>query len=290
MMPVPPTHRPVPRDTIDASVRAALAEDVGAGDITARLIDEGDTGRANLMTREAMCLCGTAWFDAVFAQLDARVLVEWRVADGDWVEAGAMLCSVTGPTRALLTGERCAMNFVQMLSGTATATFLCATRFAGVSMQLLDTRKTIPGHRLAQKYAVRCGGGHNHRLGLYDAFLIKDNHIAAAGSVARAIRRAREVSPGAPIEVEVETLAQLEDAIAEGADIVMLDNFDDASVERAVRVSAAAGVGRPKLEVSGNVDEARIAFLARAGIDYVSLGALTKHLHAVDLSMRYVST
>ena len=288
-MPMRPMADPVPQVTIDASVRAALAEDVGAGDITARLIDEGDTGRATLITREAMCLCGTAWFDAVFAQLDTRVRVEWTAADGDWVEAGAMLCSVTGPTRALLTGERCAMNFVQMLSGTATATFLCAKRFAGLSMQLLDTRKTIPGHRLAQKYAVRCGGGHNHRLGLYDAFLIKDNHIAAAGSVAVAIQRARAIAPGAPVEVEVETLVQLEDAIAAGADIVMLDNFDDAAVARAVGIAAAAGAARPKLEVSGSVDEARMSFLARAGIDYVSLGALTKHVHAVDLSMRYVS-
>ncbi len=288
-MPMRPTADPVPQATIDASVRAALAEDVGAGDITARLIDEADTGRANLITREAMCLCGTAWFDAVFAQLDDRVRVEWTAADGDWVEAGAMLCSVTGPSRALLTGERCAMNFVQMLSGTATATCLSAKRFAGLSMQLLDTRKTIPGHRLAQKYAVRCGGGHNHRLGLYDAFLIKDNHIAAAGSVAVAIARARAIAPGAPVEVEVETLVQLEDAIAAGADIVMLDNFDDAAVTRAVGIAAAAGAARPKLEVSGSVDEARLAFLARAGIDYVSLGALTKHVHAVDLSMRYVS-
>lgn len=288
-MPMRPIADPVPQATIDASVRAALAEDVGAGDITARLIDEADTGRANLITREAMCLCGTAWFDAVFAQLDDRVRVEWTAADGDWVEAGAMLCSVTGPSRALLTGERCAMNFVQMLSGTATATCLSAKRFAGLSMQLLDTRKTIPGHRLAQKYAVRCGGGHNHRLGLYDAFLIKDNHIAAAGSVAVAIARARAIAPSAPVEVEVETLVQLVDAIAAGADIVMLDNFDDAAVTRAVGIAAAAGAARPKLEVSGSVDEARLAFLARAGIDYVSLGALTKHVHAVDLSMRYVS-
>ena len=288
-MPMRPIADPVPQTTIDASVRAALAEDVGAGDITARLIDEADTGRANLITREAMCLCGTAWFDAVFAQLDDRVRVEWTAADGDWVEAGAMLCSVTGPSRALLTGERCAMNFVQMLSGTATATCLSAKRFAGLSMQLLDTRKTIPGHRLAQKYAVRCGGGHNHRLGLYDAFLIKDNHIAAAGSVAVAIARARAIAPSAPVEVEVETLVQLEDAIAAGADIVMLDNFDDAAVARAVGIAAAAGAARPKLEVSGSVDETRLAFLARAGIDYVSLGALTKHVHAVDLSMRYVS-
>ena len=288
-MPMRPIADPVPQTTIDVSVRAALAEDVGAGDITARLIDEGATGRATLITREAMCLCGTAWFDAVFAQLDARVRVEWHAADGDWVDAGATLCSLTGPTRALLTGERCAMNFVQMLSGTATATSLCAKRFAGLSMQLLDTRKTIPGHRLAQKYAVRCGGGHNHRLGLYDAFLIKDNHIAAAGGVAVAIARARAIAPGAPVEVEVETLAQLEDAIAAGADIVMLDNFDDASVARAVGIAAVAGAARPKLEVSGSVDEARMSFLARAGIDYVSLGALTKHVHAVDLSMRYVS-
>ncbi len=288
-MPMRPTPEPVPQAAIDASVRAALAEDVGTGDITAALIDAGDTGCATLITRDAMCLCGTAWFDAVFAQLDARVRVAWHAADGEWVNAGATLCSLAGPARALLTGERCAMNFVQMLSGTATATFLCAKRFTGLSMQLLDTRKTIPGHRLAQKYAVRCGGGHNHRLGLFDAFLIKDNHIAAAGSIARAVQRARAIAPAAPVEVEVETLAQLEDAIDAGADIVMLDNFDAAAVTRAVEIAAAAGTARPKLEVSGNVDEARIAFLARAGIDYVSLGALTKHVHAVDLSMRYVA-
>jgi nicotinate-nucleotide pyrophosphorylase (carboxylating) len=273
----------VPQVVIDSSVRAALSEDVGSGDLTAQLIDAEAEGSAVLITREAMCLCGTAWFDTVFAQIDARVHVQWNYQDGDWVEADMTLCTLTGASRALLTGERTAMNFVQMLSGTATVAHGYAQWLKGSRTHLLDTRKTIPGHRLAQKYAVRCGGGTNHRIGLFDAFLIKENHIAAAGSIALAIQRAQAIAPGKAVEVEVETLAQLEEAIVHGADIIMLDNFDDTAVEQAVQITAQ----RAKLEISGNVDEARVKRMAQSGVDYISVGALTKHVRAIDLSMRF---
>ena len=278
----------VPAAVIESSVRTALDEDVGSGDVTARLISEDETGNANLISRESMCLCGAAWFDEVFAQLDARVRVDWNFSDGDWVPAESVVCILAGPARALLTGERSAMNFLQMLSGTATTTRKFANCLQGSSTELLDTRKTIPGHRLAQKYAVRCGGGSNHRMGLYDAFLVKENHIAAAGGIAPAIARARAIAPEKPVEVEVETLAQLEEAISHGADIVMLDNFDNEALARAVRLNRETGGKRAKIEVSGNVDEARLAYLAQVGVDYVSVGALTKNIRAVDLSMRFL--
>ncbi len=273
----------VPQAIIAAMVEAALAEDVGGGDLTAALIPANANAEATIITREACCLCGTAWVDQVFERLDPGVNVEWRHRDGAQLAAGDTICTLRGPARALLTGERTALNFLQMLSGTATATAQYVAALAGSKTQLLDTRKTIPGHRLAQKYAVRCGGGTNHRIGLFDAFLIKENHIAAAGSISAAIDAARANAPGKLVEVEVETLAQLDEALAEQAEMIMLDNFDEATTRQAV----ARAAGRAKLEVSGNVDLARIASLGALGVDYISVGALTKHVRAVDLSMRF---
>jgi len=230
-------------------------------------------------------LCGTAWFDESFRQLDARVQVQWLAVDGDSVAAGAVLCRLEGPARALLTGERTALNFLQLLSGTATATAQHVAAVAGTGCRILDTRKTIPGLRTAQKYAVLCGGGQNHRMGLYDMVLIKENHIAATGSIAAAVAAARRLSPGVPVEVETETLAEFDQALAAGADIIMLDDFGPEAQHEAVRRNRAAA--RPALlEISGGVSLPGLAALAASGVDYISIGAITKHLRAVDLSMR----
>ncbi len=274
---------PPPRETIRALVQSALAEDIGSGDITAALVPAGATAEARVITREACVLSGAAYFEEVFRLLDASVSVEWTRKDGECLAANDAVCTLHGPARALLTGERTALNFLQTLSGTATATAHFAAALEGTHTRLLDTRKTLPGLRLAQKYAVRCGGGHNHRIGLFDAYLIKENHIAAAGSITQAIEQARALSPGKPVEVEVETLAQLDEALQARADIVMLDNFDDETI----RLAVARNSGRAKLEASGNVDLDRLAKLAQLGVDYVSVGALTKHVRAIDLSMRF---
>jgi nicotinate-nucleotide pyrophosphorylase (carboxylating) len=276
---------PLPPD-IEAQVARALAEDLGSGDVTARLIEVSALASATVLTREALVLCGTAWVDATFRQVDPRVAVNWHAREGDAIAAGTVLCDIDGPARALLTGERCALNFLQTLSGTATLTRRYVDAVAGTGCHILDTRKTIPGLRLAQKYAVRCGGGRNHRMGLHDMVLIKENHIIAAGSVAAAIARARAVSPGIPIEVEVETLEEFRTALAAGPDIVMLDEFPADDMRAAVTMNRAAG-GAVRIEASGGLDLDTVRSVAATGVDYISVGALTKHLHAVDLSMRF---
>ncbi|HEX4909511.1 MAG TPA: carboxylating nicotinate-nucleotide diphosphorylase [Permianibacter sp.] len=281
----------------ETAVRHALAEDLGqvvteslqpGRDLTAMLVPAGRQGHATILTREETVVCGQAWVDEVFRQLaDAqpehgRVSIHWRVKEGEIAAADTVLCELNGPARLLLTGERTALNFLQTLSGTANATRAFVAPLAGSRCQLLDTRKTLPGLRAAQKYAVRVGGGSNHRIGLFDAFLIKENHIAACGSIEAAVQAARQLAKGVPVEVEVETFAELEQALTAGADIIMLDEFADSDLSKAVQLTA----GRAKLEVSGSVSADRLKTIAAAGIDYVSAGALTKHLRALDLSMR----
>ncbi len=265
------------------TVALALAEDVGSGDLTAALIPEDARAEATVISRERAVLCGAAWFDAVFRQLDPRIHIEWGAADGDRVEPNQWLCTLRGPARAMLTGERTALNFLQALSGTATLARRYADLVAGTSATILDTRKTLPGLRLAQKYAVRCGGCQNHRIGLFDAVLIKENHIMAAGSIRNAIATARRLHLGVTVEVEVENLAELEEALAARPDIVMLDNFDLAAMTEAVRLTAK----RVKLEASGNVNFDTVRAIAETGVDYISIGGLTKDVRAVDLSMRF---
>ena len=230
-------------------------------------------------------VCGRPWVDEVFRQVDASVRISWKCEDGEPVAAGATLYELEGPARALLTGERTALNFLQLLSGTATRCAAFAALLDGLPTRLLDTRKTIPGLRVAQKYAVRCGGGQNHRIGLFDAFLVKENHIAACGSIAAAITTARRNAPGKPVEVEVETLSQLEEALAAGVDSVLLDNFDLEGMRRAVAITA----GRAKLEASGGVSESTLRAIAETGVDYISMGTLTKDCKAIDLSMRFLT-
>ncbi|OZY83983.1 nicotinate-nucleotide diphosphorylase (carboxylating) [Cellvibrio mixtus] len=267
---------------ITQSVALALAEDIGSGDITAQLIPENQQASARIITREDCIFCGKAWVDEVFRQIDPEVVIDWQVSDGQAVIANSTLFTVQGKARSLLTGERAALNFVQTLSGTATISHHYAQQVAHTQVKLLDTRKTIPGLRTAQKYAVTCGGCHNHRIGLYDAFLIKENHIAACGGIANAISNAHQIAPGKPVEVEVETFAELDQALAAGADIIMLDNFSIEDMKKAVVVNA----GRAKLEASGNINEQTLVPTAETGVDFISIGGLTKHCRAVDLSMR----
>ncbi len=275
----------VPAAEISAAVRDALAEDIGSGDLTARLIPENTQASAELITREDAVLCGLAWFDEVFRQLDPAIHTDWRARDGEAIRAGQLLCRLTGPARAILSGERSALNFLQTLSGTATATRRYVDAVRGMKTAILDTRKTLPGLRRAQKFAVACGGGQNHRLGLYDAILIKENHIAAAGSVTAALVQARAtVAADVPVEVEVENLAQLREAIAAGANHLLLDNFDLAGLRDAVQ----AADGRAVLETSGGVTLDNIRTIAETGVDFISVGALTKHVRAVDLSLRFL--
>ncbi|MHA6492534.1 carboxylating nicotinate-nucleotide diphosphorylase [Pseudomonas borbori] len=269
-------------DEIEANVRIALAEDIGSGDITAQLIPAERMARATVITRESAVICGTAWVDAVFRQLDSRVVVSWQVADGDKVQANQTLFTLEGPARALLSGERTALNFLQTLSGVATRCRHYADLVEGTGVKLLDTRKTLPGLRQAQKYAVTCGGCHNHRIGLYDAFLIKENHIAACGSIAAAVQAAHQIAPGKPVEVEVESLKELQQALEAGADIIMLDELSQDEMRQAVAITE----GRARLEASGGINESTLRAIAETGVDYVSIGALTKDLRAVDLSMR----
>ncbi|MGH8510359.1 MAG: carboxylating nicotinate-nucleotide diphosphorylase, partial [Gammaproteobacteria bacterium] len=262
----------------------ALQEDVGEGDLTAVLIPPDHHSRAHVLTREDAVLCGTRWFHAVFSRLDTRVEIHWRTQDGDEILAKQEICVLAGPTRALLTGERTALNFLQMLSGTATATRGYARTLQGTRTKLLDTRKTIPGLREAQKYAVRCGGGYNHRLGLFDGVLIKENHIAAVGSIAGGVASAKARYPEMQLEVEVENLAQLDEAISAGADIVLLDNFTVDQLHAAV----ARNRGRVRLEASGGFDLDTLRAAAETGVDFISVGALTKNIRAIDLSMRFL--
>ncbi len=266
------------------TVARALAEDLGAGDLTADLIPEGTRASATVLTRERAILCGGPWFEEVFRQLDEEIDIEWRATEGEPVEPGQTLCLLSGPARPLLSGERTALNFLQTLSGTATSVHHHVRALIGTGTRLLDTRKTLPGLRQAQKYAVRIGGGRNHRMGLYDGILIKENHILACGSIAAAVAAARQRHPGIEVEVEVENLEELEQALAAGADILLLDNFDLEMLREAVRRTA----GRAKLEASGGVDLDGLRAIAETGVDYISVGALTKHLRAIDLSMRFV--
>ncbi|WP_341960015.1 carboxylating nicotinate-nucleotide diphosphorylase [Pseudomonas sp. RC10] len=267
---------------IEANVRRALLEDVGSGDITAQLIPAERLAKATIISRDDAVIAGTAWVDSVFRQLDQRVAVHWQVADGDRVKPNQALFHLEGPARSLLTGERSALNFLQMLSGVATRSQHYADMVADTQVKLLDTRKTLPGLRLAQKYAVTCGGCHNHRIGLYDAFLIKENHIAACGGIAQAIAAAHKIAPGKPVEVEVESLDELKQALEGGADIVMLDELSLEDMREAVRLTA----GRAKLEASGGITDATLRTIAETGVDYISIGTLTKDIKAVDLSMR----
>lgn len=274
-------------EDISATVARALAEDVGPGDITARLIPEQTLMRATVISREHAVLCGRAWFDAVFQQLDKNVQIVWRSGDGDKIEPNQTLCELQGPARPLLSGERTALNFLQTLSGTATQTRAYVDAVLGTRAIILDTRKTVPGLRAAQKYAVTCGGGRNHRMGLHDAVLIKENHIAAAGSVIAALQHARTLVPAdMVIEIEVENLEQLREALAAGARRILLDNFDLAGLRIAVTETA----GRAQLEASGNVTLQNVRTIAQTGVDFISIGGLTKHISAIDLSMRFLSS
>ena len=263
-------------------VALAIEEDIGGGDITAALVGEAESATATVITREAGVLCGTQFVDAVFHAVDPTLSVRWSRRDGDAIAENEVLFSVSGRARSILTGERAALNFLQMLSGTATSTASLARLIEGTSSTLLDTRKTIPGFRVAQKYAVTCGGGANHRVGLYDAYLIKENHIAACGGIAQAVETARSMAPGKPVEVEVESLEELAQALSAGADRVMLDNFALDDMRQAVAMNA----GQSQLEASGNVTEATLADIAATGVDFISVGALTKAIKPLDLSMR----
>jgi nicotinate-nucleotide pyrophosphorylase (carboxylating) len=274
-----------PPADLDAQVDAALREDIGSGDVTAALVPAAQQVRGRLVTREDAILCGRPWAEAVFTRLDPQVRMTWRAADGEPVTAGAVVFEIAGPARAILTGERTALNFLQLLSATATVTRRFVDAVAGTECRILDTRKTLPGLRSAQKYAVRCGGGDNHRMGLYDRVLIKENHIAAAGSIAGAIATARRTAPGIAVEVEVESLAELEQALAAAPDIIMLDDFSLEDMRAAVARNRAAG-RRARLEASGSVALEAVRAIAETGVDYVSVGSLTKHVHAIDLSMR----
>jgi nicotinate-nucleotide pyrophosphorylase (carboxylating) len=274
-----------PLDVISTHVRAALAEDVGERDHTAALLPADQVSRVEVISREDAVVCGRAWFDEVFRQLDPGVRVTWQVDDGERVAPGTALCLLEGATRALLTGERTALNYLQTLSGTATRARRYADAVADLPTRVLDTRKTLPGLRLEQKYAVVCGGCHNHRMGLYDAVLIKENHILAAGSIAAAMEAARAVAGGLRIEVEVESLAELEQALAAGATQVLLDNFGLEDLRAAVAMAA----GRARLEASGGINLQTIRAIAETRVDEISVGDLTKDLRAVDLSMRFLA-
>ena len=267
---------------IQQLVDLALEEDIGSGDITAELVQPDSLAKASVVSREAGVLCGSIFVDAVFSTLDPNITIDWYKSDGDLLEPNDTLFSVSGNARKILTGERTALNFLQLLSGTASLAQRFANHVAGTGVRLLDTRKTVPGLRLAQKYAVTCGGCHNHRIGLYDAFLIKENHIEACGGIAAAISAARQSAPGKVVEIEVETLDELQLALGAKADRIMLDNFSEAMLRDAV----AANAGQSELEASGNVAEHNLRSIAETGVDFISIGALTKRVEPLDLSMR----
>lgn len=278
-MPTPPASH-----LIAADVSRALAEDIGTGDWTARLIAGNATGAARVITREPAVLCGRPWFDECFRQIDPRVRIDWQAADGDALATGQTLCTLSGPARALLTGERSALNFLQLLSAVATVTRRYVDAVAGTRARILDTRKTLPGLRLAQKYAVTVGGGDNQRIGLFDGILIKENHILAAGGIAAALAAAAKLAPaGVGIQVEVETLDELDQALAAGATLILLDNMNPATMRAAVDRTA----GRAALEASGGVGFDTVAAIAATGVDRISIGRLTKDVRAIDLSMRF---
>jgi nicotinate-nucleotide pyrophosphorylase (carboxylating) len=273
-----------PKD-LDSQVTAALREDVGSGDVTAQLVPAGQWVRGRVVTREEAVLSGGPWVDETFRRLDAEIRLAWHAADGERITAGQVIFEIEGRARPILTGERTALNFLQLLSATATHARRFVDAVAGTGSTILDTRKTLPGLRSAQKYAVRCGGAQNHRIGLYDMVLIKENHIAAAGSIRGAVSAAKHAAPGIKVEVEVESLAELEEALTAAPDIVMLDDFSHADLKAAVELNRSRG--RPvKLEASGSVSLETVRQIAQAGVDYISVGGLTKHVRAVDLSMR----
>ena len=273
------------KDSIHPAVANALSEDIQTGDITALLIPEDKQDTAQIITREDCTLCGTAWVEETFKQLDSNIVIKWHVKEGDRLSANTTIATLSGNTRTLLTGERTALNFLQTLSAVATKASQYADLLPHSEIKILDTRKTIPGLRLAQKYAVAVGGCHNHRIGLYDAFLIKENHIAGCGSISNAVKQARSIAPEKKVEVEVENIAELEEALAAKADIVMLDNFSTEDLEKALKLNK----GDTKYEASGNLTAENIVALQKYQIDYMSFGALTKHIQAVDLSMRILS-
>jgi nicotinate-nucleotide pyrophosphorylase (carboxylating) len=277
-----PLLLPPSSSLIRGNVLTALAEDVGGGDITAALIPATQRASGQVVSREAGVLCGRDWVDAVFAEVDSTIELQWQLEDGDSIAADDILFTFSGPARGLLTAERSALNFLQLMSGTASTCARYAALVEGTGVKLLDTRKTIPGLRIAQKYAVSCGGCYNHRIGLFDAFLIKENHINACGGIAAAVNTARAMAPGKPVEVEVENRAELEQALAAGADRIMLDNFALDAMDQAVKLTA----GSAELEASGNVTDATLRPIAETGVDYISIGALTKNCKALDLSMR----
>ena len=274
---------------VSQTVAAALREDVGSGDLTAQLIPADRAGRAAVITREDAVLCGTAWFDEVFRQIDPRVRVTWSARDGERVRADQQLCALEGPARSLLTGERTALNFLQMLSAAASVTRKYVDAVAGTQCRILDTRKTIPGLRVAQKDAVRCGGGTNHSICMFDAILVKENHIAAAGSIASAVAEARRLDSKVLLEVEVENLAELREALDARVDRILLDNFSLDEMRTAVQTTRAHANARTELEASGNMSLETLRAVADTGVDFISVGGLTKHVHAVDLSMRFSS-
>ena len=272
--------------TVARQVSAALSEDVGSGDVTAALVPAGQQVRAHVVAREPALLCGIQWVTETFRQLDDSIQLDWQADDGERIAADQVLLNIAGPARAILTGERTALNFLQTLSATATAASRYVEAVAGTHCRILDTRKTLPGLRLAQKYATRCGGAQNHRIGLYDMVLIKENHIIAAGSIATAIESARRTSPGIPVEIEVESLTEFDQALAGGADIILLDELSLDDMRSAVERNRQRG-STAKLEASGSVTLATVREVALTGVDYISIGAITKHVQAVDLSMRF---
>lgn len=281
-----------PPSEITADVARAIAEDLGSGDVTAALIEPQRMAEADVVCKEpSAVLCGAPWFDEVFRQIDRTIRIDWKLGEGADIASGAVVCTLHGPARALLSGERTALNFLQTLSGTATAARRYAQAVAGTRARILDTRKTLPGLRRAQKYAVRCGGAMNHRQGLYDAVLIKENHVAAAGGITEAVRRAAAASPGLMIEVEVETIDELREALSTEAQRVMLDDFDLAGLRHAVEIrdafAAETGSVPKELEASGSVDLPTLRVVAETGVDFISIGAMTKHVRAIDYSMRF---
>jgi len=274
----------IPTD-LESQVAAALREDIGSGDVTARLVPATQRVRGRVITRENAVLCGRPWVDETFRSLDPGIRLSWRAADGERILADRVIFEIDGPAPAILTGERTALNFLQLLSATATAARRFVDAIAGTGCTILDTRKTLPGLRTAQKYAVRCGGAQNHRIGLYDRVLIKENHIAAAGSLSIAVAAARRTAPGLPVEVEVESLSEFEEALAARPDIVMLDEFSQADMRTAVALNRSHA-SPLKIEASGSVSLETVRAIAETGVDYISVGSITKHVRAVDLSMR----
>ena len=272
---------------ITNNVSCALGEDIGSGDVTGELIPRARLIDATIITREAMTVAGTPWVDEVCRQVDTGISIDWLCKDGDAVNAEATLCTISGPARSVLTAERTALNFLQLLSATATLTSRYAAAVSATNCRVLDTRKTIPGLRLAQKYAVRCGGGHNHRVGLYDAILIKENHILSAGGITAAVQSARQLQPGLPVEVEVENVDELRESLAAKAERLLLDNFSNKQLQEAVEINRNEGDPPAELEASGGLSLDDLAGVAVTGVDYISVGALTKNVRAIDLSMRF---